>query len=386
MTSRNTIKANEQPLLVNEHRNERNSLVTMLAEGRRLVIRRNSRDKDKGYTQLYPPMDAHFQPVSVQHRERGNQNSLDTTFHATSHMLEEALSIPIVDRVGCHSHKSGNALFIAKGTSIPKLANSIKHQSYTSIDISNVSNTDNNIDWNSSAYVLCFNISKNCSQLQSLCLHNCKIDDECVKALISILTKANMLRSLNLSRNIVTDIGAKALLEAMKSEHCFVEEFDLSQNQLTLTGITSFAEDLSNLLYLKNLRLADSEHLIPVSIYQQFAAAIESNVVIQTLTLGSEIMDCTLDETDEQFIAIDKKQRIDDVLLCFWHEPQYTTVTGHIRTLLQQNYSGIGELICASQIDVTAIRDMLDALQPEQELDACFRMLRLRPDILLAIV
>jgi Leucine Rich repeat len=373
MTPSNTVKANEEPSKLNQ----RNSLITMLAEGRRLDKRSNGR-----CAKIYPSLDTHFQPRSIRNRERLNQTSLDTTFHITSHMLDEALSLPIVNSANCRKHE--NELFLAKGMFTAKLVNSFTHQSYKSIDMSNITNTGNNSD-QCNVYLTCFNISTNCSQLQSLCLHNCQIDDTCVKVLASILTsQANKLKSLNLSRNKITDVGAKTLLDAMKSYHCTIEELDLSQNRLTLNRISSFAEDLSYLLHLKVLRLADSEQLVPLSIYQQFSAAIEKNVALQTLTLGSEIMDCIRDDTIQNNF-MDKRQRIDATILSFWHEPMYTAVTDHIRALLQQNYSGIGELLCTSRIDVTAIRNVLNSLKPEQELDACFRLLRLRPDILLAV-
>ena len=384
MNPNNALKANEEPLSVNI-RNERNSLITMLAEGRRLDKRRNESNKNRDCTKLYPPMDTNFQYRPIRNWERRNRDSLDTTFHTTSHTLEEALSFPFFDSIDCHHHDSENELYIAKGKFTAKLINSFNHQFYTSVDISNVTSMDNNID-QCNAYLLCFNISKKSAQLQSLCLHNCKIDDTCVEALVSMLTsKGNMLKSLNLSKNIITDVGAMRLLDAMKSHHCIVEELDLSQNQLTLSGVFSFSESLSTLLHLKVLRLADSEHLVPLSVYQQFAKAIEKNVVVHTLTLGSEIMDFTQNEANDNHI-VEKKQRIDDALLSFCHEPMFTAVTDHIRMMLQQNYIGIGKLMRNSRIDVAAIRDILDTVKPDRKLDACFRLLRLKPDILLAIV
>ena len=375
------LKANEEQVLVG-NLNERNSLITMLTAGQRLDKSRSENSKNRGVN-LYPPMDTQFQPI--RNRARHDRNSLDTTFHATSHLLEQALSLPVVDSINYHKHDSENKIFIANGIFTENLVNSFNHQLYTSIDMSNIRNTNSNNDQYNASF-LCFNIGKNCSQLQSLSLHNCQIDDRCVKALVSILTsKSNTLKSLNLSKNIITDDGAKTLLDAMKSQHCIVEELDLSQNQLTLDGISSFAEGLSNFLFLKVLHLADSEHLIPLSIFRQFSEAIEKNVVLKTLTLGSEIMDCIRNEANVDNI-IEKKQRIDDVLLCYWHEPLYTAVTDHIRALLQQNYLGIDKLMCTSRIDVIAIQNFLNTLNPEQELDACFRLLRLRPDILLAVI
>jgi hypothetical protein len=352
----------------------------MLAEGRRIDKRRNDNNKNTCNGKSYPPMDTHSQAYRL---ERYNQNILDTTFHVTSHMLEEALSLPNVDSTNNQEHVSNHVIFITKGVLNEELADSFKHQSYKSIDVSNIENTDSNYE-KYNAYLLCFNISTKCSHLQSLCLHNCKIHDACVKDLASILkSQENVLKSLDLSKNKITDVGAKALRDVMKSPHCILEELDLSHNHLTLAGLSHFAMDLSNLLRVKALRLADSEQLVPLSIYQQFSTAIEKNVVLQTLTLGSEIMDCSRAESKGDN-SIEKKQRIDDALLCFWHEPQYTAVTDHIRMLLLQNSTGIRDLLCSSRVDVTSIRNALDNSQPEREVDACFRLLRLRPDILLA--
>ena len=147
--------------------------------------------------------------------------------------------------------------------------------------------------------------------------------------------------------------------------------------------ISSFAQNLSVFLHLKTLRLGDSEQLVPLYIFQQFAAAIEKIVMLHTLTLGSQVMDGTVNESHGEH-AVTKKQKIDDVLLSFWHEPLFTAVTDHIRSLLQQNHSGIGALMSTNQIDIDTLQSVINAAKPEKQVDTCFRLLRLKPDILLA--
>ena len=365
--------------------NERNSLIVMLAEGHRLAKRRSESKKNMRYALLYPPMDTHLRLESILNRERVSKSSLDTTFHTTSYLHNDYLSLPIVDSADSHNNDSDIILFVAKGIFNEKLVNSVKYELYTSIDLSNVATTDDHVYQNINALCLCFNISTHSSHLQTLCLHNCQIDDACVKHVASIvMSNSNMLKSLNLSKNAVTDIGAKTLLDAMKTHDCILQELDLSQNKLTLSGIVSFAENLSALLYLKVLRLADTEHLVPLSDFQKFSASIEKNVSLRTLTLGSEVMDGSKNENDGEH-SIEKFQTVHDLLLCFWHGPLYTAITDHIRSMLKQNYSGFGDLLSTNRIDVTAIKDILESVKPEKQLDACFRLIRLRPDILLSV-
>ena len=356
---------------------ERNSLITMLLLGRQ-YRRRGENERNEEHRKVYPPMNPRVKCGSTQHQRRTRQNSLDVTLHTTSHVMGN----DVVDR---DTHDTENKLlFLTNEDCNAQLAASLEFELFTSIDLSNVTNVSGHIGPNIGASVLCVNISTNFAQLQSLCLHNCQIDDTCAKSLASIITsEGNVLKSLNLSKNMVSDVGAKELLDAMKSHHCWIQEIDLSQNQLTLNGISSFAQNLSVFLHLKTLRLGDSEQLVPLYIFQQFAAAIEKIVILHTLTLGSQVMDGTVNESHGEH-AVTKKQKIDDVLLSFWHEPLFTAVTDHIRSLLQQNHSGIGALMSTNQIDIDTLQSVINAAKPEKQVDTCFRLLRLKPDILLA--
>ena len=356
---------------------ERNSLITMLLLGRQ-YRRRGENERNEEHRKVYPPMNPRVKCGSTQHQRRTRQNSLDVTLHTTSHVMGN----DVVDR---DTHDTENKLlFLTNEDCNAQLAASLEFELFMSIDLSNITNVSGHIGPNIGASVLCVKISTNFAQLQSLCLHNCQIDDTCAKSLASIITsEGNVLKFLNLSKNMVSDVGTKALLDAMKSHHCWIQELDLSQNQLTLTGISSFAQNLSVFLHLKTLRLGDSEQLVPVYIFQQFAAAIEKNVILHTLTLGSQVLDGTVNESHGEH-AVTKKQKIDDVLLSFWHEPLFTAVTDHIRSLLQQNHSGIGALMSTNQIDIDTLQSVINAAKPEKQVDTCFRLLRLKPDILLA--
>ena len=202
MTPIQSLKANRQPLVVEStQHNERNSLITMLSEGHRLAKRRVITKNEAGHTKFYPPMNAHVRSCPMQSRKRINTNSLDTTFHTTRHILTDDISLPTANSVNFNRHDPDCMLHTAKGYFTAKMVKSLKHKPHKSIDLSNFTNTSHQDDQNINALCLCDVISTNCYRLQSLCLHNCQIDEVCAKQLASIImSKGNVLKSLNLSK------------------------------------------------------------------------------------------------------------------------------------------------------------------------------------------
>jgi Leucine Rich repeat len=323
--------------------------------------------------------------------EQNRRNPLDTTFHITSYLENDTSSIPtdksVLDGNTSITREFENKLYMAYDDITIKFLDTFKQSSYTSIEMSNMKLLSEAAETVNLSGMLCSIISSNGFILESLCLHNCHIDDSCCKHLASLITsKSNKLKCLNLSKNKITDIGVEALLAAVKSKYCMVEEFDLSQNRLSLSGITSFAEELSTFPRCKVLRLADSEQLIPLTIYQKFADSIERHIVIHTLTLGMEEMEGSHAEHCKSVELKDNKE-FDELLCSLWHEPSYTSVTDYIRALLRLNFCGMCELMQVSTnqkraIDLLSIRRMIDNVKPEMQLNACYRILRLKPDML----
>lgn len=218
--------------------------------------------------------------------------------------------------------------------------------------------------------------------LEYLCLSKCQLGDAFAVQLANLISSEPIaLRSLDLSRNEITDRGAEALTDAMKPRHCTLRELDISNNRLTTAGILVFANALPEFHHLRVLRLADSEHLLPVSIFQQFCAAAEKNYVMHTLTLGSEIMDGSA--SFEHGAAPGKD--VDALLRYWWQEPVYTAATDRIRFLLHLNHAGLTDIFQSGCSSVQSLRSILDNVQPEKQLEACFRILQRKPDVLVSL-
>jgi hypothetical protein len=297
--------------------------------------------------------------------------------------LKRMEKIAIKDSIFCQTN----------GKFTSELLDSFNSSSYSSITLSGMTfNTLMDASMKSSTYTMfCSALLKDVLTLQSLKLHNCQFDDACTIYLAKIITsQSNTLKELILSRNKMTDCGAETLVNAMKCSHCNVRELDLSHNHLTTHGVLLFAQNLPLFSRLKVLRLEDSEHLLPVSIYQQFAVTVERNCALQLLTLGSEIMDGTSAPTEYIGVDMSGSNDVDSLLRYWWQEPKYTAVTDHLRTLLRLNFAGLSQVIKfandnSSHNIVMSIHYLLKSVKKEKQLDACFRILRLKPDILMSM-
>ena len=217
--------------------------------------------------------------------------------------------------------------------------------------------------------------------IKSVDLSNCGLDDEiALQFASSIAEPISVLESLNLSGNKITDVGAAALAAVLSSRQCRLKELDLSNTLLSRTGILSFCENIGTYQHLRVLRLRDSEHLLPVSVFQTFAAQMEKNHVLRTLTMGSESMDGFVDPMTNK-----AEKEMDAVLRYFWQEPAYTAATDHIRNLLRLNCSGLEAFLQTSNANSDMLRVMLDTVDVKHEADACYRILQLKPDLVAAL-
>jgi Leucine Rich repeat len=379
---------------------ENNSLTALLISGKKRNLQQDDMCESnvtvKGqYQYTNENTNARMRYCHVQCSERRKLTTLDRTFHTTSFLLAEALTAN-EQNVDIHDCRYNNQnlpdtkTFVAYDDYNKAFADSFRQNTYTSIDLSNMTTTTKNSETErNNPSLLCTIITKYGTVLESLRLQNCQIDDGCIKHLALLLaSNSNRLKTLNLSRNQITDSGVQVLLDAMKSQNCVLRELDLSQNCITISGIALFAQSLPTFLHLSILRLSDSEHLLPVSVFQQFAKAIEKSYTIHTLTLGSETMDGTMTESDGSFFSVDKD--IEELLRHWWHEPLYIAVADHIRVLLQLNYSGLGKFIQTfssydTARDVLPIVRLLDGTKPKHRLGVWFHILRLKPDILLTL-
>ena len=218
-----------------------------------------------------------------------------------------------------------------------------------------------------------------CSILRSVDLSNCQLCDETAIQLANHITMLPAsLQSINLSGNKITDAGAAALAKALTMRNCYLRELDLSRNKLSKAGIVSFCECVPSFHpHFKVLRLNDGEHLLPVSVYLQFVAAIEKNHGLETLTLGNEIMDGKTEAAENK-----AEKEMDTHLKYFWQEPAYTAATKHIRFLLRLNCSGLENFLQTTGANVQRLRNVLDTMGSDREMEACYRILRLKPDLL----
>jgi len=217
------------------------------------------------------------------------------------------------------------------------------------------------------------------SSINSVDLSNCQLDDEIALQIAShILELPVSLRRLNLSGNKITDVGAAALAKTLAASG--LQELDLSSNRFTKVGVLAFCEHIPSYRHLKVLRLEDNNQLLPVAVYQQFSASIEKNHVLQTLTLGSETMDGTLDASATSKVAAEKE--MDALLRYFWEEPVYTAATNHIRYLLRLNCSGLGAFLQTNRPRSNEFRTILATVERERQVEACYRILQLKPDLL----
>ena len=96
------------------------------------------------------------------------------------------------------------------------------------------------------------------------------------------------LQRLDLNHNRIGDQGGVALIYLAAP----LIQLDLSNNRLTSVGLDRIADKLTtgSLRSLRQLYLADVEHLLPVRIFQKFASAVEKHYFLQELSLGYETL------------------------------------------------------------------------------------------------
>lgn len=212
--------------------------------------------------------------------------------------------------------------------------------------------------------------------LRSLTLSNCGLNDDTALALSSAMVHPDsLLVSLDLSNNHITNTGAVALASNLAGSK--LVRFYLSNNRLTPDGVAHFANSLPLAPHLQNLGLGDLEHLLPVTIFQKFLSAMENNFTLQTLTLGSEIMDGSKRDNGEM-----EFKEMDVNLAYWWQAPVYIAATDRMRFLLRLNRVFLYELLQTNQCSIAALRHLMDDMPTKHEVEALYRVLKVKPDFL----
>jgi Leucine Rich repeat len=179
---------------------------------------------------------------------------------------------------------------------------------------------------------------------------HCHLSDDTALDLAHCLTTEPFLprlRRLDVSHNQITDRGAAALSNALTVPGCTeLLELDMSNNRLSLTGMQLLAQTIPAFPCLRVLRLKDPELLIPASLMVQFSLAVERNFVLETLSVGSELLDGTTDSASLAAVAMGMDV-VDDLLRYCWQEPAYTNATNRIRFHLRLNHIGLRDMIRA---------------------------------------
>ncbi len=215
--------------------------------------------------------------------------------------------------------------------------------------------------------------------LSSLTLSNCGLDDGIALTLSSAMVQPeSVLVSLDLSNNYITNTGAVALASNLPSSKLVT--LYLSSNHLTPEGVAAFAKGLQHAPHLQNLGLGDIEHLLPVTIFQQFLSALENNFTLKTLTLGSEIMDGSTGDNGEMLF-----KDMDVNLAYFWQAPVYIAATDRMRFLLRLNRVFLVELLQTNQCDIAALRRLMDSMPAKHEVEAVYRVLKIKPEFLVLL-
>lgn len=209
------------------------------------------------------------------------------------------------------------------------------------------------------------------SELVSLDLRDCSLQDAFAFGLSNQLERRSVpaLQKLRLAGNSISDQGAEALARTVPNG---LEEFDLSRNRLTQKGILALGELLktpARCPRLKVLHLACSSHCISLSTFQSFATIIEDNFSIQSLTIGHEVLNWFNDTVPTEW------KEMDAFLAYWWLEPAYRSVTDRIRFLLVINHAFDGTK--------HSVHSVLSRVQPKQQAEAMYRMLKQNPLLLL---
>jgi Leucine Rich repeat len=215
---------------------------------------------------------------------------------------------------------------------------------------------------------------------------HCQLNDDTALDLAHCLATEPFLpklRRLDVSHNQITDRGAAALSNALMAPGCTeLLELDMSNNRLTLTGMRLLAQAIPAFTCLRVLRLKDPELLIPASLMVQFSLAMEQNFVIETLSVGSELLDGTTSSVSLADVAMGLDV-VDDLLRYCWQEPAYTNATNRIRFHLRLNHIGLRDLVKADRFNWDTLVVAIDAMDSDLlRTEAWFRVLSLRPDLL----
>ena len=125
------------------------------------------------------------------------------------------------------------------------------------------------------------------NHLRTLHLSENNISDTGAKYLAEAINNNNcQLRTLDLSANSISDIGAKELAEAINNSNCLLHTSDLSANSISDTGAQHLADAINN----KNCQLHTlnlSENSISDTRAQHLAEAINNICHLRTLNLSA---------------------------------------------------------------------------------------------------
>jgi Leucine Rich repeat len=226
--------------------------------------------------------------------------------------------------------------------------------------------------------------------LESLTLCNCDLTDQAALDITNnLLPCAPRLVTLDLSGNTISDVGGSALAKLLASTSCNMTSLNLTNSRLTKECISVFCDNVPSFHTLKVLKLADFRHLLPLTLFQKFRKNLETNTVLELLTLGSETMDGAF-----LGIAGDKKKiaenKMDMTLRYFWLEPAYRAITDDIRLMLRANFAGLHSLLQmhkdnSGSVSLNQLHTLLESVEAQDQLQVCFRVFKLQPELVAAL-
>lgn len=112
-------------------------------------------------------------------------------------------------------------------------------------------------------------IRHNNNMLVSVNYRNRNLNDKLIQRLSNALNKNTSVKTIDLSKNVFTDIGLKSLCKSLAS-HSLIEELNLIDNTIGDTGVKELCEFIKNNSSLRKLKLGYSSEQLPANHFLSF--------------------------------------------------------------------------------------------------------------------